>query len=900
MTMVSENRVEMRRLIGQTFLGTFAFFLVFSSCALADGVGASSHGKSNLKAINDRLQELSDRVNQEAALPGLTAAALTPGACPNNINPPPADNTITTPVVPIVTRVISGSVSNASSYGIQVGNVLYSAPNIGTSDGLQVLELDRETLNCVSNTVYPGGGSNPFEGVELLQRYSPNDCSVLGCMLILQSLQTVTQWPCVGNGACTTLGEIMNSLGGTVSLDSAVGAPNLGYSLILNMTTSGNGYGFERLTCYGGTCPSSVVQVGGAAGVISGIAVQDNSQAYTFVYPGRVTYDTGTGASTSSNTITIGPNLRPGTFTGSYPSGSVGSGFQVVVLTKDSLQLQSNNTFDFNHLSMAQSGSNSMESVLQSAAGFSNSVVIVSSIGSMNHTAVRDAWGAVGNALTLIGGTYSVFRDLSGSDTYSLFGGYGYTYGAGAAEMSSKVLQATTVVQGAAVARQSGTLAPNRFGDFEPESVSYSGLSNTADSTIIAPFDAIALSSPSPWPYSSTASEQTIYQYISGMICGCTAGPAKTDIRSQYPDTAVQVAPWQSSLAILQYPGPPYNETDWNNVVNELRLEFDWLENARGASTIFANFYTDTQFGVLTTLQNAYKEVQQTLPAAPNTSVSPVYTAIMQYGQTIGGEALSFLPYGKGFKLGFDLLMGANNLGLAIGKQYGHGSTNPYAALNNALATTYSNLQNQAQTIFLNNEDTVGKVFGLIYQDPVRLQTVNDLLTNDIIIWQTDQQTAARRGMGYAMEREFVIDLAASVYTMGAWTGQHSLNAVCTNYTSQVNCYDIGTRYAHCGNRFCNTTDSSPSVTASVPVSFITQIGTSIDNTFLVVPSTSNIACDGNDNPQPFQTLFAPLDPTVDPTTQSNAALGMYSPYYFLYDHGNINYQVNQTCSNNH
>jgi hypothetical protein len=243
--------------------------------------------------------------------------------------------------------------------------------------------------------------------------------------------------------------------------------------------------------------------------------------------------------------------------------------------------------------------------------------------------------------------------------------------------------------------------------------------------------------------------------------------------------------------------------------------------------------------------------------------------------------------------------MSGVNLGFAIGDNT-HGA-NQGVPLTASLSVEFSDLKTEAGDVFQSAKSALANSFDLIYSDPLRLQTVSDLETNNVIVWETPQQAAAQKGTGYSMEREFAVQLAGSVYTIGEWSGQSNLQAVCTQYTSQQNCYDVGTRYAHCGSVFCDTTNSSASVTASIASKYSSSLPASVYNTFLVVPSVSNVACDGNGNAAPFENFFGALNPTVNPATATQPInLGIYKSYYFLYDHGNSSVQVNQTCSNNH
>ena len=168
-------------------------------------------------------------------------------------------STVLSDVIPIQTRVQMTNAQNETVWGIQIGQTAYPAPD-STPAGMQVLVLQRTTLVQISNTDYPLVDAPSvinfgfLVGAGFSGNYT-NLCGIQGCLVIVQSLNTIGTLPCsslLGAEACAVFTSAMTSLGASGLLNTGINDSNsLAYSLIANVTSAGlhTGSSFERLTC---------------------------------------------------------------------------------------------------------------------------------------------------------------------------------------------------------------------------------------------------------------------------------------------------------------------------------------------------------------------------------------------------------------------------------------------------------------------------------------------------------------------------------------------------------------------------------------------------------------------------------------------------------------------------
>jgi hypothetical protein len=184
-----------------------------------------------------------------------------PSNTPSGGTPPGGSSTTLTDVIPLQTRVVMINSSGQPIWGIQIGPTAYPQPDAAT-DGFQVLVLKRTDLSLISNTDYPMTSAQSALALNLgVAPYAANYtnlCGVSGCLVLVQSLNTIGVQPCsvfsnYDPAQCGLYSSLFGSLGATGLISSASmnDSANIGYSLIANVTTAGlkSASSYERITC---------------------------------------------------------------------------------------------------------------------------------------------------------------------------------------------------------------------------------------------------------------------------------------------------------------------------------------------------------------------------------------------------------------------------------------------------------------------------------------------------------------------------------------------------------------------------------------------------------------------------------------------------------------------------
>ena len=793
----------------------------------------------------------------------------------------------------IQTRAISGDGTKASDYGVWVGETLYTAPPLsdGTATGYQVLLLDRLTLELVSNQSFPASTSGDVNNLEkaLTNSSFTGQCGEFGCFMAVQSLATVGYTSCVkSDGNCYGLpGSLFESLGGSAQINYADGStPNTGYSLVANIGrggTAGAGNGFERLTCNNANNCRYITNAGGQ-GAISGALILDNNLAYTFANTGRATFATGTGASATSNEITI---TIAGTPNGvKYPSATIpaGSGaFQVVVIYGDSLQLVSNDTFDLDHLYSYDPSKRTMAQVLGWAAADENSLVFISSIGNMTHDFLPVQWPEVAQAVQSVGGTYSVFMDIGPGDDYALVG-RGSPYlrtglypfvGTEASTVVSNTIRPVGAPQRASNLR--GVMALDNRGYYAPI---LSNLTSTFDQGALSLVDAVALQPPTPWP-AMTSGQQAAYTSISS----CLLSGLNTDIRAQYTNNNLHPSDWLSSgcLPVAQS-CQALPQDDFTQVGCQLRNEFNFVNDVRAFRDNIKTLKTSQAITLDDTLDGAYDWVSSSLQPSDGTKLSPKWQAAISGAETISDD-LATIVAGAPAKLALDAVFVTTNFSIAAANdQNGR-------ALQN-VETTFKELKDRATADFGSSLTVIDNLFDLILTDWGRLQALGGPIHGGEIAWDDSIADATLPIYDRALRRQYSLQLIASGYEMGWWTNvaegaPPTLKTLCKE-TSYKRCETDGNGITHCITE-CDTPGSTDTNWITLPSGPADQL-TGAQN-YDIWLFGSDVRCSSNNNGSLLRPLFAPLSYS-DPTQ-----LGVYKPYFFLYLRGSMKLRVNERCS---
>ncbi|MGH9842813.1 MAG: hypothetical protein ACREEM_29080 [Blastocatellia bacterium] len=785
--------------------------------------------------------------------------------------------------IPIQTRIISGDGTKATDYAIKVGNQVYQAPPLsdGSATGYQILLLDRATLEPIyqnSNVSYPAGDVSRVNG---LLGLLPNlkKCGDNGCLLVAQSLQTLgwtlAECPVGVCGNLTTPGFFFSAMGGSPDrdLDVANGRTvNTGYSLIANVGPNGgqSGTGYERLTCnQANDCgPGDWIPTAGGRSAISGALVKDNYDAYTFAYPGRAVFVTGTGDSTTHNTISIRgtPNL------GEYGSDDIPNGygaFHVVVIYRDSLQLVYQNTFNFDQLYSDDPGAWTMTRVLEDVRGHGNYMVLISSIGNLWHGNWPAQWSKVGKAIERLGGTYSVFVSLASGDDYAFVGATDTKYGEGSVE-ASLVISRATHPAGSSLKKSKlrGVLAQNNRGNYRPI---LSNLTSPYDQSTIGIVDAVALQPPVPWPdLTGAVGSNNAYHYI-----GQKAFKVD-DIRGSYTSEIVTIT--QGDVEGVEYDesGCNCSKPEFDAVKSQLVDEAIYVSDIRALKTAIKDMQGLIHGEGNTIIEDAYTEVSSSLQVDKDKSVTPKWLTVVEFFASSVGDGIA-ITAGPEAKLGFDMLNGLLHTTLSL-------SNDKLGVSKTSLATTFANLKDRTDEDFNNAETMTGNLFNLILSDWGRIQALGMRITTNQIVWTGTTATTSLRAINLGLKREYFIRFYNELpYVLEHWTNIAE-GALPQNLTPICRYYKHGVPSGYCDEWLKAQTETWLALPSS-PTGQTPSPTNDQQNYDIYLISKGTDRCNGLPHlvdGSLLQKLFTPIDPTCN--SDCPTQLGVYKPYFFLYE----------------
>jgi hypothetical protein len=812
--------------------------------------------------------------------------------------------------VPIQTRIISGDGTKASDYAIKVGDQIFPAPTPSdqSATGYQIVLLDRATLQPISqnsNVSLPSGDGNKVTSLYGAQGplANLNQCGGEGCLLVVQSLQTlgVTATNCpVPPTNCSMAAELFNFLGGSTRLDYANGqTANTGYSLIANVGPSGAqpGTGYERLTCnQASDCGrNDQIPTAGDRGAISGALIKDSNGVYTFAYPGRATFSTGTGDSETSNTITIGGTPNGGQYTSDTIVDE--GAFHVVVIYRDSLQLVYQNTFNFDELYSDDPSVWTMTSALNDVANRGNYMVLISSIGNLpakpNYWQAQ--WVRVGQALERLGGTYSLFMSLAAGDDYTFVGGAYTRLGDGAAEASKIVTRETTGNSSPLASNLRGVLAQNHQGNY---AVSLSRFStppdadgNLTDSTIEdfsdSLIDGISLQPPTTWPATDTPGRQAAYRWINAQVL-----PA-SDLRGSYINSENPFDTWSSEIKGYscpqgqgftcpqtqdsKCPADTSDDSDFCTVQKQLADETNYAYYVTKHETDILGVYTDNQANISLLLDGIETDIKNIVDPPSEARNATRWETIFAVAQTIIGDA-GAVEGGPPAKLALDTGFSMIKLASAFSNDE-NGSP-----LENA-EHTIDEFKTKAVDDFLAHQAVIGNAFDLILTDWGRLEALGNPLVGQKIIWDKSKLANIQKSLNVSLRREVFTKFIASTYQLGRWTDittdPTDLKSVCSY-----------TQFTACIAGDCTTLCDTPRSDRENWEALLSSPGNGLKYDIWLM--SRDVKCSAGNDGELLSPLFAPLN------SNDQTKLGIYKPYFFYYPSGNMRVLVNPKCDKNY
>jgi len=790
--------------------------------------------------------------------------------------------------VPVQTGIVQGAGDNASDYGLQVGSQVYYAPSLSLPLGFQVVVLDRATLKLEANQSFqvidePSAAAMIAKVNGELQQQQPALCGEFGCILIIQSLDGLGWTPCqtAYHSGCenSPFGMFFASKGGSgqIAYVTANGTNQVlpaMYSLIAALPAGSDSVaansGHELLECSASTlgCGTLPNPLPGRANVNdptnaaqTGAFVPGPQGAYTFVNPSRVVVTTGTNTSQTSNTITVGANA--------YQSSTIpatSGAFQVVILDRTTLSLTSNQTFDFTQLDCP--GGSCMAQVLQQAAGEENNLVIISSIGNLWHNPWTEQWAQVGQAIQALGGTYSVFVELSSAmenppyqtDDYALIGAASPDTPSGlptfwADEASSIISRAIEPVGLTTPASNIQTiLEPDRREYYRPH---LSTLTQNFLSQYSFTFlDTVALQAPVAWPYPqpNNVGQNAAFTYINQQVCQCQ------DIRARYQDMdPALIQLYEREVEQLSYPANDANfsKSDFNTLKSQLVQELSYAGIIQGYEQGLLRLVDAQDGAVALILDSAYGQLMSSLwphPSSQQLTTEIIFDFISAV-ETIFKAASYITPAGPVVQVAMGVSSAAIGFGLSVAENADGSSGLDYGA-GQALTAKWSQLSEQALIYLTQSQDEIANLFGLILSDWGRLQAFGGAIENGTVVLTSEAQNAITANFQRGVMSQYLVAMLTGVFAV-EWDQNYSQGT-----------QPPGSAIASCVPSGCYSTDSSTLLALpSAPDG---------DAQSYDIYTITNKFCTGGPVPQQYtQNLFAPYDP-FDPTKG-----GLFKPWFF-------------------
>jgi hypothetical protein len=723
-------------------------------------------------------------------------------------------------LIPIQTRVLTGSGANATDYNIALykdpgdptAATLIQAPALASNTGFHVVYLRRTDLSLVSNVSIDRSQAPPQDGtffgspLYIALMNTPSGCGTAGCIQIVQSLGTIGFTPCFTEAQwpkdCTWFETILNELGLSSRLAYVNGGSNqIAFSSISNTTplTSNSvappaGTFFERLTCsgsnYGGgpVCDqlgypnTSFTAPQGAGpsqlGKIAGVLIRDNYRNFTFTQNARPIFF-------STATDPNGPNGLTHTITVDgvpYPSSSLAGsqgGFHLLILNATDLTLVQNQTFP-------SKGDASEVTALYSAVTGYKSYGYLFFIASFGNTSyfcqpnsgapcpARGNWYQGSQLMGNLGGTQQVFYLANNPqvqpfqyDTYTLVGSF--TDGGSpestptgltqyAAEMSSIISRET---EANPPASGPGTGADMEgFLRMNPQgfySPASFGHRLTQDKTLISDIASASLLNPTPWSFPGPSPVGSTAAYAWISQQLCCA-----DVRAAYVNLNVSPQLWLAQLGRLTYPSntTAFTQADFDAMAQQLATEFQYVILARLFQDNLTKLYQDQQANISLLLQDDYNKVLNNVQVGLTTPVQAAsWTHILSDVFGIETSLLNAIPEGGLVAAGTEIAL---TVGTVVANEAASRTNSPAGTPLQAQETqevAAGNLASKLADEFAATLISLGGDFDRIVSDWGRLKTLGAPLLAGQIPWDGNSTGLLLQGFDRLVQRELYAQL---------------------------------------------------------------------------------------------------------------------------------------------
>ncbi len=737
-------------------------------------------------------------------------------------------------LIPIQSRVLTGPGNNAVDYNF----ALYEDPNNPTNPtyvrapegaiaGFQVAYLSRADLSVVSNQTVPNPdpGADDYFGASALSQALgsvPAGCGTAGCLLLVQSLQTIGYTPCsypypVRENDCQTWTTLFSSLGGSGRVGYAnETSQQVAYSFVGNTSLAPllPGTNFERLTCSASsgceqnaapssdsTAPSdaTLAQIGN----FSGVLVRDNFNNYTYAQNAPpVSFSSGVDTTNVSHRFTInGVDYYSG-FARNGKGGQLG-GFHVVILDRTTLALKQNQWWQ---ATVDQTAIQAVHNFLAQPSNMTyGSLVFFAAFGNTSYSGqtARNDWYDFSTLLPILGGTQQVFflannpqnpqpPNVAFIDDYTLVGGpidwnHAITTGLESevgAELSSVISRETELYP--LSSDMEGFLEMDHEGYYDAKVYGHNvGLSSVATAEMLS----ASLRNPTPWPFPGpdTAKSQAAYTWISQQLC-CD------DVRSAYVNQNVDPSIWLSQLQQLSFNAnvlPGSDQADFDAMKAQLATEFQYVRLVRLFQGNVRNLFQDQQANIALLLQQAQDDVLANLTQVQLTDMVPAHSlsGTLEDLFSVAAGLAGFIPGGGAITAGVKTALALGTVAVKDSASTTNSPTGQALRTQENVEIAAGNLAGQAADEFAQTLVSLGDQFDRIVIDWGRLKTLGGPLLANQVPWDSNVTGYLLRSFDTLTRRDMYTKLIGSPNV------------------AEVEYYSYVTDQAYIGDTFSNTSN---------------------------------------------------------------------------------------------
>lgn len=613
------------------------------------------------------------------------------------------------------------TIVSATRPGIQVGSSFYPASELGGNGWMEMVVLDRATLEPV-----PVGGNT-------VNTYSSEEEGASKLAEEIAKLSSANLVIVTGLGRAATLSEdtqafLVEALGGASGIGASFPEEGAGlgtgnWSVVgVPDTPPGTAHQCVNVTCW--------IDPAAVPGGLFGYLQLDLKENFAFSWPVTfATFDTqAPGSSGSGNVMEIGIGAgAPQTYSSAPVSGP---GFQLLVLDPGTLALRGNFTYSASvGASAACGGSGCLQQLAgelgQIATSSEPSLVMLTSFGRpavATDPAAAPTWNSVARTLSQLGANPWVVLALNGSGDYTLVGRTGLL----ARDGPNAGTELSQIETGAPAARLAGVFERDRQGMWE------AGTNGSPDAqnppSTFEPGLLPILEAPErPFPFPDTPAEWAAESYIAAAI-GLGPIDPKFGIRDAY--WRKQTIDWNSEESKLQKLGPctkdcppGFNVAAFRRTRSQLLTEFPQVGEVMkllgypGGDLVAAiGTPYDTGSYDFIGIANRVRELYNPPPVQPQ---APQATEIVIAVLTIASGAAGPIPgAGDVIAAGFDIAAGATMLGETLTNNEDGSSAVDPGDFEGDVAKFGANMKAAAES----SVESIGRVAALLVSDQGRLE----------------------------------------------------------------------------------------------------------------------------------------------------------------------------------